>query len=484
METVTSWTTFPNPTYAVLHHELVLDKNQYKPGQSVLLRAVARDRRELNIDSFGIKLKLEAQETVGPWHQIHMIAPEAKTAGDVAQLDALRTELFKMLQQQIKARVEAGQVTKQPTPAEAGKLTAEVGGQQVEIQKAAVSLVQTVGKTDDEERVTIKRVVNKLAFGEMLDAVRQAEAMEPINALADYTKPVAELNATQDRIIDVLRRLMNEIRGETARLLSEMEQASRHRPAPGRAETSSEAQAKLEDFLKEQKKVIEATENLAKRPVEDFTEKDKQLLKDLAAKEDDLSKFMADLHSDLSKLPEQDFANPSHVERNGRGPDRAANGEDALTKKSAEIAVPLEQLGAEMAKEITSNIEKWLPDTPKRDRWSQEEPLTDDMKEAPMAELPGELEDIVGKLMEEEEDLFDEMEDTSSSWADSLDKGAGWDAMDGPISNNSAKGVTGNRLPSNARSPAAAAKAGRASPAVSSWATRPSARAAARPPAA
>jgi len=64
-----------------------------------------------------------------------------------------------------------------------------------------------------------------------------------------------------------------------------------------------------------------------------------------------------------------------------------------------------------------------------------------------MAELPGELEDLIGELMEEEEDLFDEMEDASSSAADSLDKGAGWDAMDGPISNMSAKGVTGNRLP-------------------------------------
>ena len=45
-----------------------------------------------------------------------------------------------------------------------------------------------------------------------------------------------------------------------------------------------------------------------------------------------------------------------------------------------------------------------------------------------MAELPGELEDMVGDLMEKEEDLFDEMEDVSSSAADSLDKGAGWDA--------------------------------------------------------
>ena len=44
---------------------------------------------------------------------------------------------------------------------------------------------------------------------------------------------------------------------------------------------------------------------------------------------------------------------------------------------------------------------------------------TDKDKEAPMAELPGELEDMVGDLMEQEEDLFDEMEDVSSSAAES-----------------------------------------------------------------
>jgi len=35
----------------------------------------------------------------------------------------------------------------------------------------------------------------------------------------------------------------------------------------------------------------------------------------------------------------------------------------------------------------------------------------------------------------------------TSNAGDSIDKGAGWDAMDGPISSFSAKGVTGNRLP-------------------------------------
>ena len=193
--------------------------------------------------------------------------------------------------------------------------------------------------------------------------------------------------------------------------------------------------------------MIEASENLAKKPVEDFTKEEEELLKGLAAAEEDLAKFMGEVHSDLSKLPEQDFADPSMAKELVEIQTELKMAEDALTKKSVDIAVPLEQLGYERAEELKTNLEKWLPDTPDREKWSQEESLTDKDKEAPMAELPSELEDIVGELMEQEEDLIDETEDVSSSAADSLDKGAGWDAMDGPISNMSAKGVTGNRLP-------------------------------------
>ena len=208
-----------------------------------------------------------------------------------------------------------------------------------------------------------------------------------------------------------------------------------------------EFRAKLEKFLEQQKKVIEACENLAKMPVEDFTDKEKEALKRMAAAEDDWAKFMKDLHSDLSKLPEQDFANSSLAKELVEIQTELKMAEDALLKKSADIAVPLEQLGYERAEEMKTNLEKWLPDSPDREKWSQEESPTDKDKEAPMAELPGELEDLVGDLMEQEEDIFDEAEDVSSSATDSADKGIGWDAMDGPISDNSAKGVTGNRLP-------------------------------------
>jgi hypothetical protein len=442
VETVAAWSKFAG-TAAVQSQPLLLDPAQFKAGQTVWVRAVARDRRHLNLP----ELKLLPQESATSWQAIHIVASEAKAKADLSQLESLHTALAKILQSQLRARATAAGLPKQTTEAQARKLAGDVRGQQVAIQKVANEVAGSIGATDEPERLTIKRVVSKLAVGEMVEAIRQSEALEQVQGASDLGKPAASLLATQDKIIDVLRRLLGEIRKETADLLAEMKKRPDSELPTDVKDKLKDLKDKLEAFLKQQKKVIEATENLAKKPVDDFTEKDKQLLKDLAAQEDEWSKFMADKHTDLSKLPEQDFSNSSLLRELVEVQTELKMAKDALTKKTADIAVPLEQLGAEMAKEMTTNIEKWLPDTPDREKWSQEEPLTDDMKEAPMAELPKEMEDIVGKLMEDEEDLFNEMEDASSSWADSLDKGAGWDAMDGPISNNSARGVTGNRLP-------------------------------------
>lgn len=441
--TIASWDRFTDPTGAVLFHQLLIDPAKVKPGRSVLIRATARDRRALAVPG----TNLGPQDSVSAWHVIKVVAPEAKAGADLARLDVLREAVARILADQCRARVASAELLHLPTGDGVVTSAGAVLRGQVGVQTSCSAVVASIGPTADEEPLTVKRVLNKLAFGDVLRAVKQAEALRTPATPPGLAKQVETLTATQDRVIDVLRRLLNDVRRETAELLAELKRKADNQLPADVKDKLRALKDRLDAFLKQQKKVIEASENLAKKPVDDFTEKDKQLLKDLAASEDDWSRFMADTHSDLSKLPEQDFSNPSLLKELVEVQTELKMAKDALTKNTAEIAVPLEQLGAEMAKEMTTNIEKWLPDTPDREKWSQEEPLTDDMKEAPMAELPRELEDIVGELMEGEEDLFDEMEDVSSSWADSLDKGAGWDAMDGPISNNSARGVTGNRLP-------------------------------------
>ena len=395
----------------VLEHKLPLDSDRVKPGQTVLVRAVAWDRRDVDMSEWGLDLK--PQETAGPWHAVRIIDKQDKAATTVEEMDNLRTAVYKILTAQIQAQVRAATIPKTAEPVRASTLADAVRTAQVDIQKTTIALVKSIGETDNPQRRAIRGVLHELTVGPMLDAVRQCDALIKIRDPGGFAQPATELTATQGRIIDALRTLLDVARRAQTEALAEMtKRPGGDLPDDVRKKLEA-ARDKLEEFLKQQKKVIEATENLAKKPVEDFTEEEKELMKQLAATEDDWSRFMKDFHSDMSKLAEQDFANPSMLKELNEVQTELKMAEDALTKKAADIAVPLEQLGYERAEEIKTNMEKWLPDKPDRERWSQEESLTDQDKEAPMAELPGELEDLVGELAEEEEDLFDEMEDVT-----------------------------------------------------------------------
>ena len=65
----------------------------------------------------------------------------------------------------------------------------------------------------------------------------------------------------------------------------------------------------------------------------------------------------------------------------------------------------------------------WLPNSPDHVKWVMEEPL--DMPEIPMVELPDQLSDLIGDLIEEQDELNDAAEDVTSAWADSMSRGRG-----------------------------------------------------------
>jgi len=441
--TVKEWVKFEAGTAVAVSHSLDLPADRVKPGQSVLVRAVACDNRKFT----NMGQNLQPQEAATGWHTITIESPQAKADAALKDIESLRAEIWKIFKKQVDARLVAATILKKDGLPDRSAAAGQVRAQQVEIQKATAGLAASVRDDDKEDRKVVKRILSQLAAGEMLQAVSQSDELVKVKDVQGFAQPVPALVATQDRIIGVLEKLLDAVRHAQGEVLDEMKKRPGGDLPDDVKKKLEEARRKLDEFLKQQKKIIEASEDLAKKPVEDFGQEEEQLLKTLAAAQDDWSKFMKELASDLSKLPEQDFANASLAKEAVEIQTELKMAEDALLKKSADIAVPLEQLGYERAEELATNMEKWLPDTPDREKWSQEEALTDADKEAPMAELPGELEDLIGDLMEEEEDLFDEMEDVSSSAMDSLDKGAGWDAADGPISNNSAKGVTGNRLP-------------------------------------
>ena len=246
-------------------------------------------------------------------------------------------------------------------------------------------------------------------------------------------------------MIQALRRLLNILPDLAEDAKDELDEEDADDFPEEEEEKMKDLLKNLKEFVRQQKKVVDTTDELAKLPMEDFTPEEEKKLEGVKAIEEKWSQFLKAQISDLSKMQEQDFANTTMLHELIEIHSEVEMAKDALQKKATEIATALEDNGLMLAEKLTKQLEKWLPDTPDRDRWQMEEPLTDGY-ETPMAELPKELEDLVGDLMEEEEDLQADIEDATSAWADSMDA-AGWDAMDGPISNFAANGVTGNRLP-------------------------------------
>ncbi|HRU05822.1 MAG TPA: hypothetical protein P5137_08615 [Candidatus Brocadiia bacterium] len=316
---------------------------------------------------------------------------------------------------------------------------------QAAVSKTLVEVAARMeARTPAEQKV--RAVVYGLATTETVEAIKALEAIRREKNPLAAAERVQALAKLQDRTIEIIQRIlgiMDHLKAQT--------KAEEKKEEGSDLDQANDNLNKLKDdmakFAEEQRKVLDATAGLAKQNVEDFSPQEEEKLKQLEATQDKWENFLQDKYSDLSKMQVQDFSNPAMLNELVEIFSEVKMAKDALAKKAVEIATPAEEAGLEGATSIQTNLEKWLPDTPDRERWQMEEPLQD--YQTPMAELPKELEDLVGDLMEEEEDLMNDIEDATSAWNDSIDKGVGWDAMDGPISCMSAKGVTGNRLPNS-----------------------------------
>ena len=273
-----------------------------------------------------------------------------------------------------------------------------------------------------------------------LEAIPDAEALPARSQSAE---------ARQRYAIELLRELLDDPAGALARILAEQGESERLGEKPEDLTDAKQLAERLlkslDEFQEDQKRLVELSNQLAEKPVEDFTDEDEGRLKDIIDAERDWARFFQEAATDLSKLPPQDQSLATQAKEFLEVYSEIQQAVEAAERQAIEMAVPYEQSGLELAESIETNIEKWLMETKDRKQWSMEDPLED--YELPLTELPDELQDLIGDLVESEEDLLEKYDDMTSGWSDSLDVGAGWDTTDGPISNMSAKGITGNRLP-------------------------------------
>ncbi len=323
---------------------------------------------------------------------------------------------------------------------------AQLTGAEEEIYTRAGEAVVTYAGQDASSTA---EALGRIAAGQISRAI---ELLKELHAAPDSETIGPRADDALDRqalIISLLEQLLENPAAVLAHMLKQEgeseELSERMEEVIGGEQLAERLLKALDEFVEEQKRIIELSNRLAEKPVEDFTDEDEQALQDIIETEKKWAKFFQEIATDLSKLPPQDHSLATQAKEVLEVYSEVQQAVAEAERKAIELAVPHEQAGVELAESIETNIEKWLMEAKDDQLWSMEDPLED--YEVPLTELPDELQDLIGDLVESEEDMLEEFDDVTSGWFDSLDIGAGWDTMDGPISNMSAKGVTGNRLP-------------------------------------
>lgn len=370
----------------------------------------------------------------------------------VPQGDALE-KLFDLLKSTIVQQTQANGLTDNlalhlAEALEAKDIPQHAGGMndnQKQAQDLGSSALDEAGQHDEGKIYQSK--LQALVKGEMGLALGQ---IAKVTATAPDALPPAlsSLQQRQAYILNSLIALLGQMATERQQAAEALAKKQGNDAPP--PITTEQELAKLKDDLKSfsdtQKKIIQASNAMKELNPEDLTSEQQAVLGELAREEAKQASYFQEKLTDLSKLPLQDFGDGKMVSDMNEVYEEVQAAANALYQKRVEIAVPSEQAGLEKAQQIEQNLERWLPNTPDNTKWSMEEAGQADI---PMAELPKELDDLIGDLLKNEQSMDPDKDDVSSSIMDSMDKGAGWGAGDGPMSNMSAKGVTGNQLPNN-----------------------------------
>ncbi len=333
---------------------------------------------------------------------------------------------------------------------QAGRLKSHadaISAVQAEARSAAGQAAQAFDQQGDQAD---SRALASLVDGEMPLAAADLEALGAASGARTPSAStlLARIDARQRAILDALIAILGEAAARAdPRAKRQQAEAPEHPDARDARDAVARARDDLKDFMREQERILARSRTLAEAKPIDLSDGQAQALGALARDEAAQAKFLEDKLSDFSKLPTEDFSDASLGKEVNQVWQDITEADESLYKKSVQMAVPQEQNGLELAKELENNLEKWMANHRDNVQWAMEEALKP--ADVPISELPKQLEDIVGDLLDKEDEMSPQVRGTSPArgWTTSTRARAGRDAADGPISNMSAKGITGNQLP-------------------------------------
>jgi len=326
----------------------------------------------------------------------------------------------------------------------------EIDSGQNEVHRLIVSASDTAAELRKSNRITepmktgidqVKSGISTEILGEFKDAFNEKKKV-------DVKITLNKIILMQGQLIARLEELLNLLALGKKEMEAKKEEAKEELQDLALLDKFKALKKDLEKFKEDQKKVMEKTEELDKKNPEDWTKGDEDLLGNLAAREMDMSKIFKADFNDLSKLGRQDFSNSKMAEELVAMYEELQKAGEALKKKeNIEIATLNEEAAAGLAETIEQNLERWLADTPDNIKWNAEQ--GEGSPDVQLTDLPNELTDIIGDLIESESDMSEDSQDSTNSTAWDKDEGLGWGVSDGNINSMQAKGITGNVLPNN-----------------------------------
>ncbi len=263
---------------------------------------------------------------------------------------------------------------------------------------------------------------------DMLTAAELLESGGTADAVAPQSRALEGLKALRD--------LLNAWRAEDTTARSEA--------AVNLIEESRDSLGKLEKL---QTKVVEAL-----RPTENQGDKsgppDDELLQEVAELKAAMAEAALKIATDLQALPDLPVGNELVADvyqvyeamQQAKGSDKAAVTELGLQKEDW-ILDALKTANGRL-----DDMEMWLTAKPDATKRNIENFDRQELPQIGMVTMPEELQDIIGDLLEQQDELRDKADDSTGNQG-SADIPAGWDVMEGEFTSYGAKGKSGNERP-------------------------------------
>jgi len=295
-----------------------------------------------------------------------------------------------------------------------GRAVAQSDAEQAKRFEAAAAMIDS--RQIRQNMILVATKLQKGAFAATLPT--QEKILADLRAIADSLRE--PLVAAASKKLDELRKLAEEAKKKAdklAKLQAAVKEISEEleRSKDNRSEAAKELAERAAELEGVREKIEDAVEQMAK---------DLALFPEVPSC-NELVQEMREVFEDVEQQP---------------GSENAPAEEIAVDRDEGMLAA------LDKVKERMADMEMWLMDKPDNIKWKQEAWDKNEMPNIPLVDLPEELEDLVGDLVEKEEEVDQQAQDSASNAA-TADIPAGWDVMDGPISNWSAKGKSGNEKP-------------------------------------